>query len=128
MKTLSQLQETADKLFSEYIRKKNAKNGKVQCVTCGVWLDIREIQCGHFISRDKFAVRYDEDNAAPQCPVCNSRHNEDTWPYTEYILKTKDSGTLTRLTIDSLRFISSLDKRLILEEKIKDLRIKLSKL
>ena len=35
------------------------------------------VQCGHFISRSKKAVRWDERNAKPQCYRCNcARYGE----------------------------------------------------
>lgn len=70
-KTISQLKKLLDKIFSIFIRTKYAKNGYVQCYTCGVTKPISEMQCGHFISRSYLATRYDEDNCRPQCVGCN---------------------------------------------------------
>lgn len=60
-----------DKLWSEYIRRKDAVDGIASCVTCGAKKPWKEIQCGHFVSRVHLATRFLEQNCAPQCPTCN---------------------------------------------------------
>ena len=70
-KTTSQLKKELDKVFSEYIRKKYAKNEKVKCYTCGIEKHWKEIQNGHFISRSYLATRFSEENCRPQCVGCN---------------------------------------------------------
>lgn len=128
MKTLSQLQDQADKLFSEWIRRRNAVNDIATCVTCGKKDHWKYMQCGHYISRDRFAVRYHPKNAHVQCSVCNSAHNDNKEPYMMFMLKTYEGGTIPELTRLSMLFISSLDKRQTLENVIKDMKIKLRKL
>lgn len=63
-----------DSIFSKYIRLKYAKAGKVDCYTCGVVKSVSEMQAGHFQSRAKYSVRWDEDNVRPQCAGCNMRN------------------------------------------------------
>lgn len=70
-KSLSKLKHELDAVFSKYIRQKYAKNGQVQCYTCGTSKEIREIQCGHFVSRQHLSTRFDEENVRPQCAGCN---------------------------------------------------------
>lgn len=61
-----------DKLFSEYIRKRNAdKKGYVECFTCGKKDYWKRLQCGHFQSRKHLSTRWDEVNCQVQCPACN---------------------------------------------------------
>ena len=60
-----------DTLFSKYIRIKFSKNGYCECYTCGRQYEIAKIQCGHFWSRKHQSVRWNEDNARPQCYGCN---------------------------------------------------------
>jgi hypothetical protein len=60
-----------DVAFSKYIRNKYAKNGMVECYTCGRQYEVSKIQCGHFWSRKHQSVRWHEDNARPQCYSCN---------------------------------------------------------
>lgn len=70
-KTVSKLKKELDKVFSEYIRRKYAKNGKTNCYTCSRLLEWQQIQCGHFVSRQHLSTRYDEENCRPQCVGCN---------------------------------------------------------
>lgn len=65
------LKEKADKLFSEYIRRKNSIDGKTTCFTCGSVAPWKEQQCGHFISRVHLSTRWDEENVRVQCFPCN---------------------------------------------------------
>lgn len=60
-----------DTIFSIYIRNKYAKNGMVECYTCGRQYEVSKIQSGHFWSRKHQSVRWHEDNARPQCYSCN---------------------------------------------------------
>jgi len=68
----STLIKKLDKVFSQYIRLKDADHaGYVSCFTCGVSKNWREVDAGHFQSRGKYATRYHEDNVKPQCKRCN---------------------------------------------------------
>jgi len=70
-----ELEKTLDKVFSEYIRLRDAdSNGFVWCVTCGsahYWSDGHQINCGHYIPRSRKATRFDERNCHGQCVKCN---------------------------------------------------------
>ena len=70
-KTLAKLKKDLDKIFSLYIRTKYAKNGVVKCYTCGKMGEIKKMQCGHFVSRQYLATRWDENNTRVQCWGCN---------------------------------------------------------
>ena len=69
--------DTADRWFSRWVRisnKKNTINGSdvyCQCYTTKKYYHIKDIQCGHFISRGHFSVRWDETNARPQSIYAN---------------------------------------------------------
>lgn len=67
----STIKKKLDKVFSLYIRTKYAVNGIVECVTCGIKKEIKEIQCGHYIPRQHLSTRWDEENCYPQCIGCN---------------------------------------------------------
>tara|TARA_B100001173_G_scaffold137777_2_gene119609 strand:- start:2505 stop:2912 length:408 start_codon:yes stop_codon:yes gene_type:complete len=56
-----------DRIFSEYIRKKNAdKKGFVKCITSGKKYHYSEVDAGHFISRKQMSTRWHEQNVWPQ--------------------------------------------------------------
>lgn len=63
--TTGKIKKKLDTIFSKYIR---AKFPKV-CYTCKKPSD--KLQCGHFVSRQYLATRWDEDNCRPQCVGCN---------------------------------------------------------
>lgn len=72
IKSISQLKSLADKLCSEYIRRKYANwKGEVKCFTCDKMLQWKQIQNGHYISRVYSNTRYYEPNLRPQCYSCN---------------------------------------------------------
>lgn len=59
-------------MFSQYIRLSGADHtGHVRCFTCGVVKNWREVDAGHFQTRSKYSVRWDEMNVRPQCKKCN---------------------------------------------------------
>lgn len=61
-----------DFVFSQYIRCKYADvNGIVECFTSGKKMKWQEAQCGHFISRGHYGLRFLEDNCRPQSEYDN---------------------------------------------------------
>jgi hypothetical protein len=61
-----------DQVFSKYIRLRDADSrGYCRCITCGRSEPWKEMDAGHFVSRDRKAVRWDERNVHAQCPHCN---------------------------------------------------------
>ena len=76
-KTRTQLKKQLDKVFSHYIRWREADDsGYVNCFTCGAKkqaLGIGCIQAGHFQSRRHMILRWDDElgNVQPQCSYCN---------------------------------------------------------
>ena len=67
LKSLKSLTAKADKVFSLFIRNRDAVETKGRCVTCG---DVGT-QCGHYVSRRYKALRWDVRNAGLQCSRCN---------------------------------------------------------
>jgi len=60
-----------DKVFSEYIRKRDTKNGVFRCISCARLLPYEQADCGHYINRQHMATRFDEMNCNAQCRHCN---------------------------------------------------------
>ena len=67
-KLLTPAEHTLDGWFGKYIRLRDTPG---PCVTCGRWLTYEDSECGHFITRDNHATRWDERNSHAQCPYCN---------------------------------------------------------
>jgi len=96
--TLSSLEKKLDKVFSEYIRRKDAdEGGTVACVTCGKLFHWKEVHCGHFVKRQHRAVRWDVDNAGPQCVRDNLHMGGRQDDFAIHILASKGRFTLDRL-------------------------------
>lgn len=92
----SQLLKEADRLFSLFIRNRDSdKNGNISCVCCGKIYNVGDkdgygnkiVQNLHFIQRDVYSLRFDEDNCAAGCCYCNkdmSDHPRGT-AYMQYL-------------------------------------------
>lgn len=65
------LKAKLDKVFSEYIRKRDTNNGVFRCISCGKLLPYEQADCGHYINRKHMATRFDEMNCNAQCRSCN---------------------------------------------------------
>lgn len=53
-----------DEIFSLYIRLRDTDaNGYGKCITSGKFVHFKDADCGHFISRNNMATRWDEKNA-----------------------------------------------------------------
>ncbi len=71
-KSAAVLDVIAVRLFSMYIRKKDADyTSNVACFTCGVVKHWSDMHCGHFVRRANMCTRFMERNNHPQCPGCN---------------------------------------------------------
>ena len=65
------LKAKLDKVFSEYIRKRDTRNGVFKCISCGRILPYEQADCGHYINRKHMSTRFDEMNCNAQCRSCN---------------------------------------------------------
>tara|TARA_R110001632_G_scaffold52672_1_gene130348 strand:- start:235 stop:642 length:408 start_codon:yes stop_codon:yes gene_type:complete len=71
-KTVSKLKKELDKIFSVYIRLREANEyGMVQCFTSGRVYHYKKIHAGHFMSRRHLATRWCETNVQPQSAADN---------------------------------------------------------
>lgn len=93
----SELLKKADRLFAIFIKDRDTKDGKFTCpccnktyytdnvesedvsdedveVYCGIDSEGNKIiNCMHFVDRDVYSTRFDEDNAAAGCCYCNKK-------------------------------------------------------
>lgn len=65
----------ADLIFSRYVRAARQKGGQNACYTCGTVHPVTELECSRLIDGDKYLVRWNEDNARPQCRLCRYSGN-----------------------------------------------------
>lgn len=90
----SNLRDDCDQILSLVIRHKNSDvNGICTCFTCGKHYPIGQMTNGHYISRSNLSTRFLEDNCAPQCQWCNSKHETDIRPFKNALEKEKPGIT-----------------------------------
>jgi len=75
-----------DQIFSLYIRTRDAdKKGICTCCTCGKKLPIKQIHCGHFMSRRHMSTRWDEENVSAQCSSCNTFRSGEQYKFALFL-------------------------------------------
>jgi hypothetical protein len=125
--SLSDLEKKLDKVFSQYIRLKDADaGGTVECVTCNQLFFWKETDCGHFIKRQHRSVRWDERNVGVQCTRCNHYMGGRQDDFSRYIIKTYGYtifDELMRLKYQTMKF-----SRLDIQQKIDEYKEKLESL
>lgn len=121
--TDAQLTKKLDKLFSLYIRQRDAdEDGYLKCCTCDNRTDWKEMDCGHFIPRGHHSLRWDERNAHGQCHKCNRYRAGEQYLMAQYIDNKYGKGTADLL--NELRFKKEAPRRLdkiAMIEKYKEL-------
>ena len=90
-----------DKEFSIFIRNRYAKNGMAECITCGTVKEVKQLQCGHFMSRKHYSTRWDEDNCQVQCYTCNVMRYGEQYKFGLYLNATFKSDKAESLLIQS---------------------------
>ena len=74
-----------DRVFSEYIRRRKAKNDIAECVTCGKRDHWKSLQAGHFMSRKHYSTRWDERNVEVQCVSCNVYQYGEQYKFSKFL-------------------------------------------
>ena len=90
-----------DKEFSIFIRNRYAKNGRAECITCGTVKEVKQLQCGHFMSRKHYSTRWDEDNCQVQCYTCNVMRYGEQYKFGLYLNSNYESDKAEQLLIQS---------------------------
>lgn len=72
--TVPQLLKKAEKIFNEYIRLRDRKNGVFTCISCRqIKPADSRMHAGHYMSAGHhYATRFNEDNVFGQCERCNT--------------------------------------------------------
>ncbi len=70
--SVNTLKKKVDAVVSRYVRLSASDEfGEAVCYTCGKKAHYKTLQCGHFVSRNNSATRFDLDNLRVQCAGCN---------------------------------------------------------
>lgn len=110
-----------DKVFSEYIRRRYAKNDIVECITCGKKDHWKNLQAGHFMSRKHYATRWDEENVEVQCMACNVYRYGEQYLFAKHLGQEKadellaKSRTMVKLKDWELQDMIEIYKKKLLE-------------
>ena len=95
---LRSLEKKLDRVFSEYIRKRDADaGGTVSCVTCGKLMHWKDCHASHFVKRQHRSTRWDERNVHAQCSRENVFMGGSQDEMAEYIVKKYGRETLSEL-------------------------------
>jgi len=81
----SHLVKKLDTVFSQYIRRRYAKNDIAECVTCGKKDHWKKMDAGHFMSRKHYSTRWHEDNVQVQCKSCNLYNQGEQYKYSIFL-------------------------------------------
>jgi len=115
----SHLVKKLDTIFSQYIRRRYAKNDIAECVTCGKKDHWKRMDAGHFMSRKHYATRWDEDNVQVQCKSCNLYNQGEQYKYSIFLGSDK-AEELLRKSRETVKF-SGYDLNMMIEKYKKKL-------
>lgn len=91
-------EDTFWRWFSRYIRLRDTSDtGICRCITCNTMLHPMYMQCGHFIKRNRYSIKYNEENNNAQCPGCNSFENGNAGVYAIRLDQKYGAGTAEKL-------------------------------
>lgn len=119
------LKAKADVIWSLYIRLSEADaTGYCRCCSCGRAYPWKEVDCGHFISRNHNLGRFKRENCHAQCKKCNRFREGNKAGYAVYLQKQYGPEIieeLNQLQYQVKRF--EIDE---LQELIRDTKVKLA--
>ncbi len=103
MKSISKLKKELDKIFSVFIRLRDATDeGLVQCITCSKVSYYKSgMQNGHFQSRSYLATRFCEINCQPQCVGCNMFKQGEQYKFALALDFKYGEGTADKIQINA---------------------------
>lgn len=117
-KNIQALVDLYDTLFS-ILRRKMAtdQDGNCTCCTCGKTFKWNRIQCGHFITRAVYYLRWNTINTAPQCdgPECNGHPDGNQKKFAIFLDKSYGMGTADELKRER-HMPFKLDREWLMEE------------
>lgn len=76
-----------EKIFNEWIRLRDCKNGKGICSSCGKEFPIEKLDAGHFIGKQISQLRFDPRNVHVECLRCNRFDHNHLIGYTLFMQK-----------------------------------------
>ena len=103
-KELQDLVNDLDAVFSRWLRLSNTdKEDNCECFTCGKKMSYKVMQCGHYIGRSCYFLRFDTRNTRVQCKTCNEFKNGNISEYTKR-LEQEHKG-ITEILMEESRLV-----------------------
>jgi hypothetical protein len=97
-KSVAYLKAKLDRIFSEYIRLRDAdENGYIRCISCGKLAHWKQADAGHYVNRRHMTLRYDEKNVNSQCRYCNRFCEGNMLGYHAGLIKKYGEGVILYL-------------------------------
>ena len=110
--------EKLDKIFSIYIRRRNAINDIAECFTCGKQDHWKKLQNGHFQSRKHYSTRWHEQNCQVQCAGCNVFRYGEQFKFARNLDNTFYDGLADELHIEANKTVKldNTDLQMLIEK------------
>lgn len=87
-KDKSELVMVLDRYFALYIRLRDTMpNGMCWCISCGKIKPFEKMDCGHYVSRANFSLRYSELNCNAECSQCNRMSSDHLIGYRDNLIR-----------------------------------------
>lgn len=121
------LKAKLDKIFSEYIRLRDAdNNGMVRCISCMKIDHWKNVDCGHFVNRGHTSTRYNEKNCNAQCRKCNRFDEGNNIGYARGLVRKYGQQVIEELEIlkHQASHLSEFDYKILIahySKKVKEL-------
>jgi len=97
-KTVKELIPMLDKEFSLSVRLSAAdESGFIICPTCGKPYHWKQMDCSHYINRNKKAVRWNEQNVIAQCQSENRFQSGSIWKLRKVLVKRHGEEEIQRI-------------------------------
>jgi len=93
----SRAEARAWKAFSRMIRARDGIDGYFQCPTCGRTLPIDQADAGHYITRARKGVMFDEMNVHAQCRHCNRFQEGNHFIYRRWLMEKYGAEAVEKL-------------------------------
>lgn len=91
-----------DTVFSEFIRLRDSdSNGICKCITCNTPDHWRQVDAGHFVTRENMATRWEEENVHAQCQSCNRFKSGKQYEHGLAVDRKHGAGTASKLIVKS---------------------------
>lgn len=119
------LKAKLDRIFSEYIRLRDAdNNGMVRCISCRNIEHWKNVDCGHFVNRSHTSTRFNEKNCNAQCRRCNRFDEGNNIGYMKGLIKKYGASVLEELEV--LKYqesqLSEFEYKVLIEHYTKEVK------